>query len=187
MSRPASLEHHPDLIEMRERYERAGSSRPAQVTEGLTMLAGLYLAISPWVVGFNGLSRLSVSNLVTGVALAALATGFASAYGRTYGLSWIVPIIGIWTILAPWLTGSATRATIWNNVITGLVILLLGLAAMALAARKMPKLPGGHGSMPGRGDMSGRSDMPGRGDMPGRPDMPGRSDMPGRGDMPGRP
>src|ERR1044072_8429082 len=72
MTRPTSLEHHPDLIEMRERYERAGYSLVDQNIEGLGLLAGLYLAISPWVVGFNGLSRLAVSNLVTGIAVAAL-------------------------------------------------------------------------------------------------------------------
>ena len=105
MIRPAGLEQHPDLIEMRERYERAGSSAAAQGIDGLTLLAGLWLAISPWVVGFNGLSRISVSNLVTGIALAALAMAFATAFGRTYGLSWIVPIIGIWTIIVPWATG----------------------------------------------------------------------------------
>jgi hypothetical protein len=107
----------------------------AQATDGATLLAGLYLAISPWVVGFNGLSRLTVSNLVTGIALAALGLGFASAYGRTYGLSWIAPIIGIWTIVSPWIVRSATTSTIWNNVVTGAVILLLGLGAVAVGAR----------------------------------------------------
>ncbi|MEU4534891.1 SPW repeat protein [Streptosporangium sp. NPDC023825] len=168
MTRPTSLEHHPDLIEMRERYERAGSSSIAQVIEGLSLLAGLYLAISPWVVGFNGLSRLTVSNLVTGIAVAALALAFASAYGRTYGISWVAPVIGIWTILAPWITGSATRGSIWNNVITGIVILLLGLGAAAMASKKMTNMSQRRG-MSHMGDTSNRSDMPHRPDMPNRP------------------
>jgi SPW repeat len=135
MARSTGLEGHPDILEMRRRYERAGSSMVAQAIDGLTLLAGLYLAISPWVVGFNGFPRLAVSNLITGLALAALALGFASAYGRTYGLSWIAPIIGIWTIIAPWVTRSASGSTIWNNVITGAVITLLGLGAVAVGAR----------------------------------------------------
>jgi hypothetical protein len=108
----------------------------AQAIDGVTLLAGLYLAISPWVVGFNGMSRLAVSNLVTGIALAALALGFASAYGRTYGLSWIAPIIGVWTIVAPWVARSSTTASIWNNVVTGAVILGFGLGAVAVGARQ---------------------------------------------------
>jgi SPW repeat len=138
MSRPTGLEAHPDIVAMRAKYERASSSTAAQVIDGLTLLAGLYLAISPWVVGFNGLSRLAVSNMVTGLALAALALGFASAYGRTYGLTWIAPILGIWTILSPWIIRSYTTGSIWNNVITGIIILLLGLGAMAVGNRKMP-------------------------------------------------
>ncbi|MEU3167354.1 SPW repeat protein [Streptosporangium sp. NPDC006930] len=173
MTRPASLEHHPDLIEMRERYERAGSSSVAQAIEGLGLLAGLYLAISPWVVGFNGLSRLSVSNLVTGIVVAALALAFASAYGRTYGVSWVAPVIGIWTIIAPWITGSATRGSIWNNVVTGIVILLLGLGAVAMGTKKMAGMSH-KGNTSHRGDTSHRTDMPGRADMPNRPDFPNR-------------
>jgi hypothetical protein len=138
MTRPTGLEAHPDIVAMRAKYERASSSMAAQVIDGLTLLAGLYLAISPWVVGFNGLSRLSVSNMVTGLALAALALGFASAFGRTYGLTWIAPILGVWTILSPWIIRSHTTGSIWNNVITGIVILLLGLGAMAVGSRKMP-------------------------------------------------
>ncbi|GII81640.1 hypothetical protein Sru01_66220 [Sphaerisporangium rufum] len=138
MTRPTGLEGHPDILAMRDKYERAGSSPAAQVTDGLTLLTGLWLAISSWVVGFNGLSRLSVSNLITGLALAALAMGFASAFGRTYGLTWIAPLLGIWTILAPWITRSATTASIWTNVVTGAIVLLLGLAAMAVGSRKMP-------------------------------------------------
>lgn len=138
MTRPTGLEAHPDIVAMRAKYERAGSSAAAQAIDGLALLAGLYLAISPWVVAFNGQTRISVNNLITGLLLAALALGFASAYGRTYGLTWIAPILGIWTIVSPWVIRSATTETIWNNVVTGVVILLLGLAAMAVGNRKMP-------------------------------------------------
>lgn len=135
MTRPG-LERHPDILELRDRYERASCTPTAQAVDGLTMLSGLYLAISPWVVGFHSLSRLSISNFVTGIALAALGLGLASAFGRMHGLSWIAPVIGLWTIIAPWVMSSATRASIWNNVVTGVVILLLGLGAMAVVMRQ---------------------------------------------------
>jgi hypothetical protein len=167
MIRPAGLEQHPDLIEMRERYERAGSSAAAQGIDGLSLLAGLWLAISPWVVGFNGLSRISVSNLITGLALAALAMAFAVAFGRTYGLSWIAAIIGIWTIIVPWITGSATTSTIWTNVVTGVIIFLLGMGAVAVSARKMPTMGGRSSNM--SSDMSGRTSGMSGSNMPGRP------------------
>ncbi|MEU8876871.1 SPW repeat protein [Streptomyces javensis] len=55
------VEEHPDLMELSARYERAATTPQARAVEGLTLLAGLYLAISPWVVGFSaataGLTR----------------------------------------------------------------------------------------------------------------------------------
>ncbi|GAA1265382.1 SPW repeat protein [Sphaerisporangium rubeum] len=146
MVRPTGMERHPDIQEMRATRERAGSMPVAQVTEGLNIVSGLYLAISPWIVGFSGFSRLAVNNLITGLALAVLAMGFASAYGRTYGLSWIAPVIGLWTIIAPFVLRSVSASTVWSNVVIGTIILLLGLGAMAFGMmRRKPQRFGGDG------------------------------------------
>ncbi|WP_229811900.1 SPW repeat protein [Streptosporangium pseudovulgare] len=122
---------------MRARYDRATQTPVAQVVGGLTFLAGLYLAISPWVVGFSGRTTITVNNLVTGLAVAALAVGFASAYGRTRGVAWVTPIIGLWTIIAPWVVSphSEPASVIVSNVIVGVVLLLCGLAEIAIGMR----------------------------------------------------
>lgn len=129
------MEQHPDIIELRARYERAAATPLAQLADGLVFLTGLYLAISPWVVGFSGLHGIAVNDLITGVALALVGAGLASAYGRTHGMAWVAPIVGIWTIITPWvISGSvATTATIANNVITGAVAVVVGVAAMSIA------------------------------------------------------
>lgn len=130
------IEQHPDLVEMRERYDRAAASPSAQIMEGLTFLAGIYVAISPWVVGFNGSTRLAASNLIVGLAFALLAIGFSSAYGRTHPLSWTAPLLGVWVIISQWVVVDAPdrAAVVVNNVIAGGVACLCGLAMMALAA-----------------------------------------------------
>ncbi|GIH67771.1 SPW repeat protein [Sphaerimonospora thailandensis] len=158
MVRPTGLEHHPDLAELRQTYDRVGSTTPAQIVDGLTFLSGLYLALSPWIVGFQRFSGLAVSNLIVGLSVAALALACASAFGRTYGISWLLPLLGIWTLVSPWLVrggrtltpgttpgmpgtpglpgraaSALTAGTIWNNVATGVIILLLGAAALAMA------------------------------------------------------
>ncbi|WP_460848069.1 SPW repeat protein [Phytohabitans suffuscus] len=114
----------------------------AQAIEGLGFMAGLFLAISPWVLGFSDLPALAISNLVTGIALMVLALGFASAFERTHGVAWVAPLIGVWTILAPWLVeGPAdTTTTIWNNVVVGGVCTLLGLVALPLVLRRGRRL-----------------------------------------------
>jgi hypothetical protein len=47
-------------------------------------------------------------------------------------------VIGVWTIIAPWVVNGhvATTSTIWSNVVTGVIAVLLGLAAMALSMRR---------------------------------------------------
>ncbi len=135
MTQSTSMEQHPDLMELRARYEAASETPQAQMLEGTTMLAGLYAAISPWVIGFSDTSfQLAVSNLVTGLALTLLAMAFASAYSRTHNLSWVVPLIGAWMIITPFfmLEGPLTTGIILSNVITGSVVVLCGLGIASL-------------------------------------------------------
>jgi hypothetical protein len=131
----AGMEQHPDIAELRARYDRVAETTSAHTVDGLTFLSGLYLAISPWVIAFHSrTTTLTVNNLLTGIAVTLLAVGFASAYGRTHGVAWVVPLIGVWTIIAPWVVraSSATTSTIVNNVITGALIFLFGMGAVGM-------------------------------------------------------
>lgn len=129
---------HPDLAELRAKYEAAAATPVACAIGGFTFLAGLYLAISPWVIGFNRFTTLTGNDLIVGVALAVLALGYASVYGRTYNVAWVAPLIGAWTIIAPWVVRGdvATTATIWSNVVAGVVAVLLGLGAISLGTKQ---------------------------------------------------
>lgn len=128
------MAEHPDLVALRARYEEASNTTMAQFVDGLTFLAGLYMAISPWVVGFANAGALAVNNLIVGAAFAVLAVGFASAYGRTHGIAWVTPVIGVWMILAPWLVAATTTTTpmVLNNVIIGAVGVVLGIGTMGV-------------------------------------------------------
>lgn len=129
MANVTTLERRPDLVRSRARYDRVSETPRARLVEGLTFLAGLYTAISPWVVGFNHVTNVTVNNLIVGLALAVLAIGFAAAYGRTHNLAWVAPVIGVWTIIVPWviLGSSVPVGIIVSNVITGGVTVSLGL------------------------------------------------------------
>lgn len=132
---PTGMEHHPDILALREHAERVTSTPVGQGAEALAIMSGLFLAISPWVVGFSAFVGLTISNLVLGVAYAGLMAGYGSAFERTHARAWACLGIGAWTIIAPWAVngGAHIRRTILTNVITGGVMVCLALAAAGMA------------------------------------------------------
>jgi SPW repeat len=132
----SSIDHHPDLLALRERYERAAESMTAHGTFGLTLLTAVYAAVSPWIVGFDG-SRLAVNDFIVGIVCVALAFGFAMALDRSHGLTWTLPVFGVWFIVAPWVVHGVSPhgSMIWSNVIAGAMLTMLGLNAMYFGMR----------------------------------------------------
>jgi peptidoglycan/LPS O-acetylase OafA/YrhL len=128
---------HPDIIAMRERHEvaeGAATTPKAQVVETIALITGLYFAASPWITGFNGLSTLAVNNLIVGIAYALLMSGgFGRAYDRVHSMAWAACVLSVWMIISPCVVAGnvSTTKTIANNVVVGVIGLLLALAAAA--------------------------------------------------------
>ncbi|GGX77318.1 SPW repeat protein [Streptomyces anandii] len=132
---PEMMGTHPEMAEMRERLERTASTGPAMAIEGLIVLAGLYTAISPWVVHFAILPAITVNNLLVGITIGLIGIGLALAPERMFRLSWTLVPLGIWLFISPWvvtLTHGARAGIVWNNCWTGAVVTVLGLAALGL-------------------------------------------------------
>src|SRR5271157_804444 len=92
----SSIDHHPDLLALRAGYERAAESTRAHFAFGLALLTGLYVAASPWIVGFSATRQLARCDLIAGIAVAVMAYGFATALDRTHGMTWTLPVLGVW-------------------------------------------------------------------------------------------
>ena len=128
------IEEHPDLMALRADSERAAVRPAAQAVECLSLLTALYLAASPWIVGFNATFRnLAINDLILGVALAVFALGYGAAYERTHGMAWAAALIGVWTIIAPWVISGrpATSGSEASNVVAGALAVLMALATIA--------------------------------------------------------
>jgi hypothetical protein len=130
-----AMADHPDVLEMRERYERISASPPTVITDGLLLLAGLWLAVSPLVVHFRAVApEVAQNNLIVGLGVAAIGLALSMTPRSMLRLSWATALIGVWTIVAPWVIEKSTveLGIILNNVITGGVIVLLGLAGAGI-------------------------------------------------------
>lgn len=133
-----SLDTHPDIAELRARYDEAGEEPVAQVAEGLMCLAGLYAAASPWIVGFSGQTSLMMCNVFAGLAVTLLAVGHATTYGRTHGIAFVAPLLGAWLVASPWIVSgaTATAGVMASNIAVGALVIVLGVGAMGLGMRR---------------------------------------------------
>ncbi|MEU5365276.1 SPW repeat protein [Streptomyces sp. NPDC005925] len=142
---------HPDILAMRNRHEmaeRVATTPMAQAVEAMALITGLYLAASPWIAGFNNFSTLAVNNLIVGIAYAVIMSGgFGRAYERSHSMAWAACALSVWTILAPWVVAGdvSTTRTIVNNIVVGVIALLLALMAAA-AARPVSQSSGDRSS-----------------------------------------
>ncbi|ADJ47038.1 hypothetical protein AMES_5212 [Amycolatopsis mediterranei S699] len=99
---------------------------------GLVLLAGLYLVMAPWLTGFGGAGVLALSDTLVGLVLIALAIA-RTATRRLALIGWVVPVLGAWAAVSPWLlrhAGETTPSTgaLIGNVVAGLVVVVAGVA-----------------------------------------------------------
>jgi hypothetical protein len=138
MASTVSIERHPDIVALRQKYERANETWAAHITTGLVLLSGLYLATSSWIIGFQSLTPLAISNVATGAVLVALACGLTAGFERWHGVAWVIPVLGAWAFVAPWVIrgGMNTTPAVASNVSVGAVTFLCGLATLWMGARR---------------------------------------------------
>ncbi|MEV5343180.1 SPW repeat protein [Streptomyces sp. NPDC052676] len=135
------ISSHPDVSEMRARYDRVLGGRDVALVDGPVFLLGLYCAVSPWIVHYTtSQPNLVPHNLIIGIAICLLALGFTRAPERMYGLSWACCALGVWMIVSPWVVGDGPDAgVIWNNIIIGALAVALGAVCAATAAKSAPR------------------------------------------------
>lgn len=123
------MSQHPDVVAMQQWYGGLGTRSRTIVGEGLLVLAGAWIMIAPWVVGFAVASLpIVINNLVIGLLVAALGLVLAGRGEGAHGVSWIAIPLGVWVIIATWIVPSLLvgAGMVWSNVIGGAVAVLVG-------------------------------------------------------------
>ena len=92
--------------------------------DGVSVLVGVWLLISPWVLGYYGIAAAMWNSVVLGVIFA-VAAGAAVLKFHEWE-EWVNVVLGAWLIVSPWLLNYAVMgAAAWNHVIVGLLVLVL--------------------------------------------------------------
>ena len=99
---------------------------------------GLWLVVSPWVLGPDG-SAVTWNFLLVGLALIALAGSEISVFQRWK--LWLMAALGAWLVVSPRIVEfMETQALAWNGLICGLAIVALAAWALGDAHEILPRL-----------------------------------------------
>jgi SPW repeat len=95
-----------------------------RVFSAIEVLLGIWLVITPWVVGAPG-QRVATSGIVVGaIAILCGLVRFARKHTMVFG--WVVVLAGAWTIMSPWVLGQEQGySRTWNYVIVGVLLALI--------------------------------------------------------------
>lgn len=119
----------------------APTRRTASGVSGLNLLAGIWLLVSAFVLSFSNLPDARWNNVAVGIAVAIIAMVRMGASNQI-GWSWLNAALGIWALVSPWVMGFAGNVTLmWNNVITGAVIAIIGLSSAFTGYSTVPEQP----------------------------------------------
>jgi hypothetical protein len=115
------------------------SSHPSQlkVASGLNFIVGVYLLISAWIGALTAGTR--ANGIIFGIIVAILA---ALRFSKSTGVwaSWLNALIGIWLIISPWVYGTAGQGWMWNSIVVGIIMFVLGVWA-AMSGRESTGSP----------------------------------------------
>lgn len=106
-----------------------------RIASGLNCLVGLYVLVSAWIGGANSGNQLN--GIILGAVVSILAaTRFFSGMGPW--ASWINAIVGALFIISPWVYGYAGEAWMWNSIVVGIVMVVLGVWSALAGGRARP-------------------------------------------------
>ncbi|MCW8196028.1 SPW repeat protein [Proteobacteria bacterium 005FR1] len=103
----------------------------------LNVIAGAWLIISPWALGYSEVLAATWNEVVVGALVIVFAAIRLAAPDRYAGLSWINAVLGVWLIIAPWAFqyGEVVVAAAWNETLIGIAVAFLAAISATTTAR----------------------------------------------------
>jgi hypothetical protein len=100
----------------------------------LLVLIGAWVALSPWIWGYDGEPGAVTTDLSAGIAIALL----SAAAVLFPGLLVLDVLLGSWLAIAPWLVGYGSHGgpVGLSDSIAGVAVVVLSLATLSSAARR---------------------------------------------------
>lgn len=100
----------------------------------LNVIAGIWLIISPFVLGYTGADA-TWNPIVFGAIVGVFALARIAGGVRAVWLSWLNMAIGVWLFISAFWLATSSQAS-WNVGALGVVVFVLGAWAAALGHRE---------------------------------------------------
>src|SRR5512141_1811108 len=101
--------------------------QPTRFPNGLNVLLSLWLIASPFVLSFAGSTGMWIA-VVTGVIALVLSWIRFNSPLSASGFGWLVALLGVWLIAAPFLFGMAgVTALLWDYLLVGAGYIVFGV------------------------------------------------------------
>lgn len=121
---------------MNSLYAREDALRTIRILSSLTLLAGIWLFISPFVMGLTVAEGPMVNFMLIGAAIVVFALIRVVRPERFEPLSWTNALLGLWLILAPFAVPyTAWPGAVLNSVIVGIIVTFVAAADAMLTRR----------------------------------------------------
>ncbi len=101
--------------------------REISTLSGLNVVAGIWLIIAPWVLGYHYLDP-KWNDVVFGAIIAILALVRAAGAYRAQWMSWINALIGVWLFVAAFTIDYSGVAS-GNDIVLGIVVFFLAIGS----------------------------------------------------------
>ena len=112
-----------------------------KVLNWIIALSGLWEfgdIVAPFVPGFGNIHAFVWNHIIVGFILmiAGAWAALTSNVGTAKTMDWIAAVAGVWLIIASFILGNPVIAVgLWNDIIVGVIVLILGVWAALASPR----------------------------------------------------
>ncbi|MGV8083794.1 MAG: SPW repeat protein [Coriobacteriia bacterium] len=100
--------------------------RRARWASSLNVLAGIWLVIAPFILGFTSSASAMWNSIAVGAVVVVLAAIRAFNPDEREGISWVNVVLGLWMVVSPYVLNYTNVSSAQTNaLITGVIILAL--------------------------------------------------------------
>jgi len=108
------------------------NERATKTAGGLNIVAGIWLVISGFVLGYAHQPAPLWNDIILGIIVLVIAWIRLGNFGTVPGVAWVNILAGIWLFFSPWIVGFVNLPTaMWNNVILGIIVFVLAIWGLA--------------------------------------------------------